>query len=331
MNLKFTKSDFYILVIFYLMAIPISLYGMDYSEGWTIPVATTFIYMIFSIISLYVIVYVLFQKFFPEKKLAALLITVVTFMVLLGSAEIWVYRWLNDSEGTIHSLFPFVMIALESTLENSGILLGIFLGKKFYDVQLDLQAKESEKKESELRLLKSQMDPHFLFNNLNTIDSLIDTNPQVAKTYLNKLSKLYRYLVRTKDDEVVSLEEELEFTENYIYLLEQRFGEAYIFNMSNKHKFEDLFIPPGALQTLIENIVKHNQGSSAVPIITEISIDENRVSVINNLILKKRKRDSFGVGLKNLKKRYKFLTDEPVIIASDENYRVSIPILKAVN
>lgn len=303
---------------------------MDFSKGWLLPILTTTIYIIYSMISLYVIVYVLFPKYFPDKRLIELFGITVLFMALLGSAEIWSYRWLWNSEGIVHDFYPFIITAIEHTLENSGILLGLFLGKKFYDAQMDLMQRDSEKKESELRLLKSQIDPHFLFNNLNTVDSLIDSDPKVAKTYLNKLSQLYRYLVRTKDDEVVPLDEELEFVRNYIYLLEQRFGSTYLFTIEQNYESNNSLIPPGALQTLLENVVKHNQGSDSAPITTSIVISDTRIVVSNNVKLKSRKRDSFGVGLTNLIKRYKYLSDEEVIINSNEIYSVTLPVLKVI-
>ncbi len=190
---------------------------------------------------------------------------------------------------------------------------------------------KKKKKESELRFLKSQVDPHFLFNNLNTVDSLIDTNPEGAKVYINRLSNLYRYLTRTKDDEVVPLEEELEFVNNYIYLMEQRYGAAYTFEIQNSIDISDLLIPPGALQTLLENVIKHNNGSEGKPVRTEILIKEENISVRNNLSLKKTIKDSYGVGLTNLKARYKLLSDKAVSINEDSHFEVMLPNLKSLS
>lgn len=330
MKIKFTKSDYKILVLFYIVAITISLSGWPDKIAWSERILATIVYVIFSLISLYVIVFVLFTKFFPEKRLILLFVSVLGFMWAAGSGEIWAYRWVHNSPGEVHEFFPFMLAAIEHTLENSGILLGIFLGKKFYDVQMDLQDQAAEKKESELRLLKSQIDPHFLFNNLNTVDSLIDTKPEVAKTYINKLSQLYRYLVRTKDDDVVGLEDELTFARNYIFLLEQRFGNAYTFDISVNCELDNSLIPPGALQTLLENVVKHNQGDISQPVHTLIQIENKDINVVNNINLKARKKDSFGTGLTNLMKRYKFLTDEKIKIKSDNRFSVSLPNLKGI-
>ena len=162
---------------------------------------------------------------------------------------------------------------ISSSTQNAGILIGILLGKKFYEAQLELEKKEMQKRENELRLLKSQIDPHFLFNNLNTVDALIDSDPKAAKEYLNQLSQIYRYLIRTKDDEIVSTAIEMEFAESYMHLIEKRYGSAYQFNVIKSEATTETYIPPGALQTVIENVVKHNSASEEDPIITDINIE----------------------------------------------------------
>jgi len=196
---------------------------------------------------------------------------------------------------------------------------------------LDLQIKEKEKRESELLLLKSQIDPHFLFNNLNTVDALIDSDPQVAKEYLQRLSQLYRYLIRTKDDEVVLLEEEMEFARNYIYLLEKRFGKAYQFNIEGFAEITDQFIPPGALQTVIENVVKHNMSTVEEPIITDIILKKDQVVISNDLRLKPNVKTSNKTGLDNLKARVALLSERKIEVTSDERYTVLIPLINQID
>jgi len=339
MEIKLTKSDWYIIAIFYLVAIPIAFSGYDYSKGLYEPTTDTIIYCIFTALVSYVVVYKLFPKFFPEKKILTLFFWTCIVLALGGAIEILLYAvaekrdiW-DISVPKLFSNFKNPMLWVEgiaSSSENSGILIGILLGKKFFDAQLDIQQREKEKRESELRFLKSQIDPHFLFNNLNTVDALIDSNPEGAKIYVNRLSNLYRYLTRTKDDEVVPLEEELEFVKNYIYLMEQRYGAAYKFQIQNNMDSSDLLIPPGALQTLLENVIKHNNGSEAQPIKTEIIIDSQNISVRNNVSLKKTIKDSYGVGLTNLKARYKLLSDKQVNITDGTHFKVILPNLRSL-
>jgi len=211
------------------------------------------------------------------------------------------------------------------------MLATIMLGKKMFDLQLHVANMEKEKRTAELSFLKAQIDPHFLFNNLNTVDALIDKDPQSAKTYLHKLAQLYRYLVSSKDQEVVLLDEELAFAKNYIYLIEERFGKAYQFDIQNEHpRPEEVWIPPGALQTLLENIVKHNQGNHTDPIITTIFIDEKNIIVSNDKRPKKGSVDSTGTGLQNLRARYKLLTDLEIKINSGERFTVELPNVRLI-
>lgn len=329
MNFKFNKTDKYLILVYYAFAIPLSCVDYaDYDNKWQL-VWEVFISLIFDVSTVYIIVFILFPKYFFQKRY-------VTFFGLMSVLLFTVgYVWLNSyclvanctgDKLSVEFMYAGFVIVVESV----GILTSVLIAKKFYDAQLYYSQLEKEKKENELRFLKSQIDPHFLFNNLNTVDSLIDTDPKAAKIYLNKLSKLYRYLISSKDMEVVPLEEELAFAQNYIYLIESRFGDAFQFEIKNRVGEEAYLIPPGALQTLLENIVKHNQAGSENPIKTTIEIDENSIVIINNLRAKKRKPDSTGTGLSNLKMRYKLLIDKGLEVESNENYRVKLPSIKQV-
>ena len=112
-----------------------------------------------------------------------------------------------------------------------GMPFGLVLAKKFYEGQNKILVIEKQQKENELKLLRSQIDPHFLFNNLNTLDSLIDSDAEKAKEYINRLSLIYRYLIKTKDAEVMELSEEIELAENYIFLIKTRFENDYDFKI----------------------------------------------------------------------------------------------------
>jgi len=339
MDIKLTRSDCYLILLFLIIAVPVTFSGYDYSKGLFQPIADTIIYTVFTLSVSYIVVYKLFPIYFPKQQIVKLFALTVPVMMVAGVIEILLYEFVEAESLAKISWSKVVENLKKPTLwfwgisyssQNTGILIGILLGKKFYEAQLSLQEKEKEKRESELRLLKSQVDPHFLFNNLNTIDSLIDTKPDIAKTYLNKLSQLYRYLIRTKDDEVVPIEDELTFAKNYIYLLEQRYGQAYTFEINITGDLDTMLIPPGALQTLLENVVKHNHGDNSAPIHTAITIQPNEITVSNNINLKKTKRESYGIGLSNLKSRYKLLSDDPMKINSGQQFTVSLPNLKAI-
>ncbi|CAL2102784.1 Histidine kinase [Tenacibaculum sp. 190130A14a] len=212
-------------------------------------------------------------------------------------------------------------------LDSIGLLLGVLLTKKFYEGQSQFLKIEKQQKENELKLLRSQIDPHFLFNNLNTLDSLIDTDSKKAKEYINRLSLIYRYLIRTKDAEVMELSEELQFAENYIFLIETRFGNDYKFSIEKDVDTIDKFIPTGALQALLENVVKHNKASEK-SVQTKITINNDWLTV-NNTKSNNPNTESLGTGLQNLQTRYQLLSDKKVDIKNaNQRFIVSIPIIK---
>lgn len=329
MNYAFKKSDFYLLLLYFAFAIPISaLDYAQYTEKWKLAAEVT-AYSLLTAASMYVFVYIIFARFFPRQKYVQLFFWTLVLFFLGGAMEINITCLLFNCK---ESPFTFMSIyrGFSYHLGDVGLLSALMLGKKLYDAQLHFVQMEKEKKESELRFLKAQIDPHFLFNNLNTVDALIDQDPKAAKKYINRLSQLYRYLISSKDFEVVPLEEELEFAKNYMYLIESRYGNAYLFNVEQDSSVDRVLIPPGSLQTLLENIVKHNQGSEKKPIYTNIKISPTGIQVTNDLRAKNRVVDSTGIGLKNLQSRYKLLTDEALNIKSNEKFTVELPLIKEV-
>ena len=185
--------------------------------------------------------------------------------------------------------------------------------------------------EMQLKLLQQKVDPHFLFNNLNVLSSLVEKNPKSACEFLSKLAELYRYILHTQNTEIVSLKDELEFAENYLYLLKQRFGEAYNFDWRvTQDKINGQMIVPAALQSLIENVVKHNGGSRRKPLQVRIELEKDFLIVENQICAKSLMRPATsGTGLQNLAARYAFLTERPVDIQDDKNvFSVRLPLLE---
>jgi sensor histidine kinase YesM len=179
--------------------------------------------------------------------------------------------------------------------------------------------------ELEYTSLKNQVNPHFLFNSLNVLTSLVGENEDAVK-YIKKLSEVYRYLLENKDKQTVSLSTELKFAEAYIYLHKIRFGDKL---KSTIHVQESSFsIVPLSLQMLIENAIKHNIISEDAPLNIEIYTSDKYIIVKNNLQLKNIRETSLNIGLENIKKRYSYLSDKKVIIKKDEdNFIVKLPLL----
>lgn len=182
----------------------------------------------------------------------------------------------------------------------------------------------------ELKTLQKNIEPHFLFNNLNVLSSLIEKNPAGANEFLDKLAQLYRYILQTQNADVVSIKEELEFAENYLYLIKKRFGAAYNFDWQIPNsELNGQMIVPTALQSLLENVVKHNAGSREKPLQIRIKLDGQSLIVENEVRPKSKTDLPSGTGLQNLRARYELLTENPLeSIKNDGVFTVKIPLLE---
>ncbi|TNJ43536.1 2TM domain-containing protein [Tamlana fucoidanivorans] len=176
--------------------------------------------------------------------------------------------------------------------------------------------------------LKNQLDPHFLFNSLNVLTSLIEENPENAQKFTTGLSKVYRYVLEQKNKELVTVDEELQFAKTYMSLLKMRFEDSIVFTMPEQASNPDSKVVPLSLQLLLENAVKHNMVTASKPLHINIYEDEGSLVVQNNLQPKQIVKKSSGVGLSNIKQRYDLLTNKQVSIDKDSNhFAVSIPML----
>ncbi|MCI2228662.1 histidine kinase [Polaribacter sp. MSW13] len=332
MNAKLNKSDWVILSI--VFGTTILLGCIDYYQEDNnlieylidFPTAT-----LLSIIIILVFIQIIVPKFLIQKKKYILFfLSSLLLLTAIGTLDKIIGRLsAGESLSDISNFLSYFQNGLYNATDMVGFPLGILLIKKFYEGQKDLSEVQKQQKENELKLLRSQIDPHFLFNNLNTLDSLIDSNPTKAKEYINKLSLIYRYLIKTKDAEVMELSSEIEFAKNYIFLIKTRFGKDYEFTIEEDTSLADKFIPTGAIQILLENVVKHNKSDGKKPIETTININDGWLIIANSKSKINSKEESFGTGLENLKTRYKLLSDEVIQIQNKETkFEVSIPIIE---
>lgn len=175
--------------------------------------------------------------------------------------------------------------------------------------------------------LKNQIDPHFLFNSLNVLSSLIEENPENAQKFTTSLSKIYRYVLEQKDKELVSIEEELAFAKTYMNLLKMRFENSLTYELPTVFNPESK-VEPLSLQLLLENTVKHNIVSEQKPLHINIFIDKDYLCIQNNFQKKEVLQDRQGVGLQNIINRYGIITKRKVLIEQNEQtFTVKIPIL----
>ncbi len=212
------------------------------------------------------------------------------------------------------------------------IVVLIFHVVYFYNKDQKKKVKESQivaKTESaKFESLKNQLDPHFLFNSLNVLTSLIGESPMQAEKFTTKLSKVYRYVLEQKDKDLTSLADELAFARSYMQLLQMRFEDAVSYTIPEKVSQEEAKIVPLSLQLLLENAVKHNVITSGQPLRIEIYEENGYLVVENNINPKKSLEKSTKVGLSNIKQRYQLVTDRKVVIEDASNiFRVKLPLL----
>lgn len=178
--------------------------------------------------------------------------------------------------------------------------------------------------------LKNQMNPHFLFNSLNTLNGLIGYDDERAHEYVEQLSSVFR--VTMKDRSIIRVSEELEFVESYIYLMQIRYDDGLRIVIDDLGPYRDSYIIPFGLQILIENAIKHNVASHKTPLTVTISVvDDEVIRVTNNLNPKQTEAKGTGVGLSNLYEQYQLMFGKEIRISSDnESFTVDIPIIRSL-
>lgn len=189
---------------------------------------------------------------------------------------------------------------------------------------------QKENLQSQFDVLKQQVNPHFLFNSLNVLTSLIKLEPDLAEKFSEHLSKVYRYVLENKDNELVDLKTELKFLDAYIFLLNIRFVNKLIVNIDIPESKRCYLVIPLALQLLIENAIKHNIMSKSNPLHIDIFIDEqNFLNIVNNLQERPTQIISTGIGLKNIQNRYLLLNNtEPVFEKTETQFIAKVPLVK---
>nr|WP_295868155.1 histidine kinase [uncultured Chitinophaga sp.] len=230
---------------------------------------------------------------------------------------------------------------VELALRESRLMIGVYqvpicfatiLGlynEKVFRLNQAILLKEKILSETRFAQLQQQVDPHFLFNNLNILSALIRQSPERAEQFSQRLSQLYRYHLRSGRQSLVSLRDELQYMYDYLYLLECRFGNAFRLDLQKGESIRDneIFIVTGTLQLLLENVVKHNAASAKEPMTIHVRIDEQQLVMQNEI--RPREAVSEGVGLKNLEHRYEILAGKPITVLNMGNsFEVTIPLIK---
>jgi sensor histidine kinase YesM len=206
-----------------------------------------------------------------------------------------------------------------------------FFFKSWKQAAVNEEKLRREKLLIEYEALKNQVNPHFLFNNLTALSSLVYKDQEKAVTFIQEFSNVFRYVLESRDKEVVDLATEKRLLKSVSYLYRIRYEDSLQIRIIIPDS-SDKYIIPMALQMLLENAIKHNTISAGSPLVVEIMEEEDYIFVRNNLQLKKTEIVSSKIGLENIKSRYKYLSDKEVLVeVSDESFTVKIPVLSIRN
>jgi sensor histidine kinase YesM len=226
-------------------------------------------------------------------------------------------------------LLKALLLGLSINVVFQTLYEGEFLLRKYRESREENETIQQLSLAHEYDTLKSQVNPHFLFNCFNTLSSLITEDKQKAEVFLDELSKVYRYLLRSNEDGISTLENEIQFINSYYRLLRTRHGEAVQLNLQIDKRYESYLLPSLSLQLLVENVVKHNALSKNKPLLIDIfTTAGNKLIVTNNLQRRSVKAPSNRVGLENIKAKYELLNQQGFHFLEDgKSFTVVLPLI----
>ena len=264
---------------------------------------------------------VIIALFFANIVYSGILSAAFLRLWLLASHELQ-----SDNDHLINTVLVIIIAACFIT--NIYEIIFLNLEKEYNESRVEQL--NVAKAQAELEALKNQIDPHFIFNSLNTLSFLITRDPQNARLFNDTLARVYRYILSNKERDLVLLREEIEFISNYFYLLKIRFAEAVSMVIEiTDLSAENFLIPPISLQALVENAIKHNEFSDKKPLTIDVSISADYVIVRNAMNRRNDPPPTSKIGLSNLDNRYKLLTKRNILVENNfESFTVKLPIVR---
>lgn len=264
-----------------------------------------------------------------RKRIVFQVIAISSYVAIANIFLLGLLHWLHGYAITASSYFHSLRISLFVT----ALITTMYEAQNFFDLwkkaNIDAERLKQETLLAQLEALKNQVNPHFLFNSLNTLTAIIPEDPKLAVTFVQKLSNFYRYLLQYRDQQLVSLDTEMSNLNDYIYLLQIRFGESLHWKMDIRKEDMHALIPPLSLQILAENVVKHNTISRQKPMTIHLETDGHHLIIKNPIHPKRQPEPSTHIGLANLSERLMLsLGSELQIEKTDEYFLVKIPLSK---
>ncbi len=268
----------------------------------------------------------------PVKRLLATVLVYLPYSFLVSFVIVFFFAWSTQQfaldtipwEGILEFTFTPMSIAL--------VFMAIFTSRSWLmewrKSAIEAEQLRTEKLASQYQSLKDQLNPHFLFNSLNALSNLVYEDADKSAAFIQKLSRIYRYVLEVQQEELVELRREMDFAKNYLDLQKIRFEENLNFSI-DLSPCSDCYLPPLSLQLLLENAIKHNVASEEEPLFISIQMKEDALWVSNTFQPKTSQNEpSTGVGLENIRSRYRILSDQsPEIFKSEDEFLVKLPLL----
>lgn len=270
------------------------------------------------------------NKYHDRSKLSKA-ISISAFMIISALLESVIvgsgvpFRFDSNIDQDFHLLFPISLLAQITVYCIVYVINYAFAAR----AEMHLEREKANSAQYRYLKLKRQVDPHFLFNSLNILDCLVcEEKTEQASTYIHKLASIYRYMIKSEDEDIVPLRDELMFVNQYVDLIRLRFPEGFEVNIEVPKESMSRYILPCSIQLLIENATKHNAVSKDNPLVINIEVENNSVRVSNNLIPKVTRSDSTGLGQKYISQQYMDLSGKEIEIESGNGkYCVTLPLL----
>lgn len=250
-------------------------------------------------------------------------ICLLVFLILYGFEYLFIETIFNTSLYIKLAILLFIIVLIYEI-----IYFALYSYYSYATVQIETVKQERKQIELQLRALKLQLSPHFLFNGLNTVSSLVFKDEIKAENFIRRLAKMYDYTLKSYDTKLISVEKELEFVNSYLYLVKTRFDKKINCTILISNELLTTKIPPLTLQMLVENAVKHNVFTAENPLNISISSSEKQIIIQNNITKKNKKVASFNIGLKNINERYLLLTQQGITTTNGQNFIVKLPIIR---
>jgi hypothetical protein len=265
----------------------------------------------------------------PFPKIFTLCSASALYGACIGYLSVSIWFEISKNEFAWTGLWRFILLCMLAVVVFTLVYEILFLSKeRELDTKIVKQL-DKERSQAELQALTNELDPHFIFNSLNTLNHLIVNDPPQAHLFNNKLAQVYKYFLINKVRELISLKDEMEFINDYFFLLQIRHDNKLQLQTELGDDHNRIMIPPCALQILVENAIKHNEFTDTNPLKLKIVLNGQYLKVSNNSKPKPYSVSSTGIGLKNLRSRYKIICRKDIVIENTrENFIVKLPLIR---